>query len=147
MRNGIGDGVPPSARKGRPCVRIEHGLGRGLDAEPPVEGLVRIADDEKGHIALIFMQFVCGGMEDDDFTNARRTDLLDSGADRTKVQVADRATREATELQMGQSAGGVGDRDGLAGYRGQPQLRKSVADTDASGWSLGLAGHEASFRV
>ena len=39
-------------------------------------------------------------MEDDDFANACRTDLVDTGDDRTQVEVADRAAREPTELQM-----------------------------------------------
>lgn len=100
VRDGIGDSVAPTDREGPPGVRVEYCLGGGLDAEPMVERLVGIADDRKRHVVLIFTQFGCGGMKDDDFANACGTDLVDTGDDGTQVQVADRASREPTELQM-----------------------------------------------
>jgi hypothetical protein len=71
-------------------------------------------------------------MEDDNFPNARSAYLFDAGDDRSQVQIADRTACEATELQMGQCAGGVGDRYRFAGDRGEPQFRESVADADTS---------------
>jgi hypothetical protein len=62
VRDGIGDSVAPTDREGPPGVRVEYCLGGGFDAEPMVERLVGIADYGKGHVALIFTQFGCGGM-------------------------------------------------------------------------------------
>jgi hypothetical protein len=93
----------------------------------PAQPLLRVGDDIEWNIGLVAHEFFCGGMEHHDFTNARSSDFIRTQDERPQVQIADRATGEAPELQMNQVAG-IGHGHDLALHGDQLVALNEVAD-------------------
>ncbi|SKU89234.1 Uncharacterised protein [Mycobacteroides abscessus subsp. abscessus] len=97
---------------------VEDGPPRGTHTELVVEQLGRIADDRERQLDPVAAQFVIAGVEHHHLTDAGRGDLVVTPRHRLKVHVADRAAREATQLQMDKAVG-IRDAHRLSGYGDQ----------------------------
>src|ERR1700722_1584797 len=76
---------------------IEDGAYRRFHTEPPVEIFGRIADDRKGHLVGVFVEFLFGRVEDHDLLDVCGADLVMPSDYRLEMDVADRTADEPPE--------------------------------------------------
>jgi hypothetical protein len=106
-----------------PRARVEQGARRGLDTEGPIEIPIGVGDYVNGQIGGVGTQLIHRRVKDDDLVEARGLDLRLAGEDRTKMEIAYGASREAAKLKVHQPC--VGRK---AGDRAVDRLDLAVSD-------------------
>src|SRR5262249_31791690 len=89
-----------AAEYGQPGARIEEGAPVGFHRECPVQLLARVGDHVQRQIACVSPEQFRRRMEDDHFASGRGCDFLAAPYESVQVQIADRASAEAPELQV-----------------------------------------------
>jgi hypothetical protein len=78
--------------------------------------LGRVGDAVKGELRLVLQHLASRRMEEDNFTNARRLEVLAPSCETQKMEVAYGTACEATELQMNKPRGGIRHSQALSAY-------------------------------